>query len=517
MSENFSKERILKNSLLLYVRMLFTMWLNLYATRLTLANLGIEDMGVYGVIGSIVSLFTVFTGGITSAVQRFITFELGLKDGQPNKVFCSSLNVIFMLSALMLVLLEVCGLWMLNNKINIPEASRDAAFWVFQLSVLTCIVTTISIPYRALIIANEKMDAFALLSIVEVVLNFFAAYCLIWFSDNRLLIYAILLAAASIFTRLIFQVYCHKKFAEAEYHWEVDWDMVKKIGSFTGTSTLSGGLQIIASQSIIFVINHTFGVAINAVYTIAMQLKNSFLSFALNIQRAIAPQITKTYANNKMDTHRKLVYGGSKLQAFFIYAIMMPFLFRTEYIMQLWLGEVPQYAVVFSQCAVFLSLTYAAFEPIRTAVYATNQIKQFMLIPDVIYLLVFPLGYYIGKVSCNPSLFMTTVVAFEIFICAIRVIYASKVTSFRKRDVIKKILFPCLWVALVDSLTCYGLAFLFADTLSGLIALVLVNFLALTVIIPVVGLSAGERYQLKYIALNICKKHHIFKNCRKWG
>lgn len=353
MSENFSKERILKNSLLLYVRMLFTMWLNLYATRLTLANLGIEDMGVYGVIGSIVSLFTVFTGGITSAVQRFITFELGLKDGQPNKVFCSSLNVIFMLSALMLVLLEVCGLWMLNNKINIPEASRDAAFWVFQLSVLTCIVTTISIPYRALIIANEKMDAFALLSIVEVVLNFFAAYCLIWFSDNRLLIYAILLAAASIFTRLIFQVYCHKKFAEAEYHWEVDWDMVKKIGSFTGTSTLSGGLQIIASQSIIFVINHTFGVAINAVYTIAMQLKNSFLSFALNIQRAIAPQITKTYANNKMDTHRKLVYGGSKLQAFFIYAIMMPFLFRTEYIMQLWLGEVPQYAVVFSQCAVF--------------------------------------------------------------------------------------------------------------------------------------------------------------------
>ena len=213
MSENFSKERILKNSLLLYVRMLFTMWLNLYATRLTLANLGIEDMGVYGVIGSIVSLFTVFTGGITSAVQRFITFELGLENGQPNKVFCSSLNVIFMLSGIMLVLLEVGGLWMLEYKVNIPEASRDASFWVFQLSVLTCIVNTISIPYNALIIAHEKMDAFAIISIAQVVLNFLAAYCLSLFADYRLLIYAILLASVSVFIRLLYQIYVHRKFA----------------------------------------------------------------------------------------------------------------------------------------------------------------------------------------------------------------------------------------------------------------------------------------------------------------
>ena len=229
MSENFSKERILKNSLLLYVRMLFTMWLNLYATRLTLANLGIEDMGVYGVIGSIVSLFTVFTGGITSAVQRFITFELGLKDGQPNKVFCSSLNVIFILSGIMLVLLEVGGLWMLEYKVNIPEASRDASLWVFQLSVLTCLVNMISIPYNALIIAHEKMDAFAFISIAQVVLNFLAAYCLSLFENNRLLIYAALLAVASISIRLLYQIYCHRKFVEAHYHLGVDWNTVKQI------------------------------------------------------------------------------------------------------------------------------------------------------------------------------------------------------------------------------------------------------------------------------------------------
>ena len=170
MSDNFNKNRILKNSLLLYVRMLFTMWINLYATRLVLQNLGVEDMGVYGVVGSIVSIFSVFTGGITSAVQRFITFEAGLKEGNVNKVFCTSLNVIFILAGILLVALESAGLWFFYNKINIPEASQEAAFWVFQFSILTCLINLVSIPYNALIIAREKMNAFAGISIIQVIL-----------------------------------------------------------------------------------------------------------------------------------------------------------------------------------------------------------------------------------------------------------------------------------------------------------------------------------------------------------
>lgn len=428
MPDNFNKNRLLKNSLLLYVRMLFTMWINLYATRLVLQNLGVEDMGVYGVVGSIVSLFTVFTSGITSAVQRFITFELGLKDGQPNKVFCSSLNVIFILSALMLLLLEVGGLWMLFHKVNIPETSRVASFWVFQLSVLTCIVNTISIPYNALIIAHEKMDAFAIISIVQVILNFFAAHCISLFANNRLLIYAILLASVSILIRLLYQIYCHQKFSEAHYHFGIDWTTIKQIGKFTGVSTASGGLQVVASQGIVFIINLTFGVAINAVYSIALQLKNSILSFAQNVQRAIAPQITKTYANGEIEIHKKLVYSGSKLEVYLIYLIMIPFLFRTEYIIRLWLGEVPDHLVIFAQYLIFTSLMYAAFEPIRTAVFATNNISKFMLIPDSINILTLPLCLLAGKYGQNPTLFIQVVLLCEILICLIRIYYAIKIT-----------------------------------------------------------------------------------------
>lgn len=517
MSENFSKERILKNSILLYVRMLFTMWFNLYATRLTLANLGIEDMGVYGVIGSIVSLFTVFTGGITSAVQRFITFELGVKDGKPNTVFCSSLNVIFILSCIMVVLLEIGGLWMLKYKINIPIASRDAAFWVFQLSVLTCIVNTISIPYNALIIAHEKMDAFAVISIVQVILNFFAAYCLSLFENNRLLIYAILLAAISIFIRLLYQIYCHCKFAEAHYHFSIDWLTVKQIGKFTGVSTVSGGLQIIASQGIVFVINLTFGVAINAVYNIALQLKNAVLSFSLNILKAISPQITKTYANNEIDAHKKLVINGSKMEVFFIYFIMIPFLFRTEYIMKLWLGNIPEYIVPFVQCTVFLSLTYAAFEPIRTAVLATNKIKEFMLIPDTIYLLVIPTAYVVCRITSNPISLIVILVSFEIFICVIRILLATHVTVFRLSEFLKQILWPCLTVAIFDCIICYGLSFWFSVSILGLIGMIIINSIFLLVLIFALALSCSEKKRLLIISKVFVNKmlKAVFKDLLK--
>ena len=251
MSDNYNKNRLAKNTMLLYVRMLFTMWLNLYTTRLTLTNLGVEDMGVYGVVGSIVGMFAVFSSGITTAVQRFLTYEIGRSDGNPNRVFCTCLNVIFGLSFIMLILLEIGGAWFMNNKVNIPVGSMEAAQWVFQLSVWTCLVNLVSIPYNALIIAHEKMDAFAAISILQVILTCVSAYCLSYFADNRLFIYALFMTAISIFIRAIYQIYCHHKFAEAHYHMIIDKEQICKIGNFAGVSTVSGILQVLSSQGFI--------------------------------------------------------------------------------------------------------------------------------------------------------------------------------------------------------------------------------------------------------------------------
>lgn len=498
MSSNYNKNRIIKNSLLLYVRMLFTMWLNLWTTRLVLANLGVEDMGVYGVVGSIVNVFQVLTSGIGTAIQRFLTYEMGRKDNNLNGVFCSSVNVIFILAVIMLILLEVAGLWFLNNKVNIPSSSLSAAQWVFQFSVLTCIVNVISIPYNALVIAHEKMNAFAFISILQVVLTCACAYCLS-FMDNRLFYYALFMALISVIIRIIYQVYCMRYFAETKYHLMIDREQIKQILKFAGVSTTSGILQVISSQGIVFVINWTFGVALNAVYTIALQLKNSVLSFAQNIQKAIAPQITKTYASGEFDAHKKLVYGGSKMEIFMIYFIMLPFLFRTEYIMHLWLGEVPLHTIIFMQSIIFLSLTYAAFEPIRTSVLATNKIAKFLIIPDAVNLISLPFAYFVGNLSGQPSCLIITVVGIEILMCMLRTYYAVKVTELNIKEIFSSVLSPSLYVAIIGAIACYILSSLLTENLMGVFELFVLNSIVLCFIIYFVGTSHKERELVNHL------------------
>lgn len=505
MAENFDKNRIIKNSGLLYLRMLFTMWLNLWTTRLVLANLGVENLGVYGIVGSIVSMFTILTGGVTTAVQRFMSYEMGRKDGNVNCVFSTSLNVIFILSAIMLLLLETAGLWFLNNKIDIPLQSMHAAQLVFQLSVLTCIINVISIPYNSLIIAHERMNAFAAISILQVILTCMAAYSLSYLS-NRLLLYAVMMAIIGIFIRLVYQWYCVRHFPESKYHFVIDKEKLRQMLAFAGVSTVSGILNIIASQGIVLIINWTFGVALNAVYNIALQLKNYILSFAQNIQRSISPQITKTFASGETVSHKKLVYSGSKMMVFMIYLIMIPFLIRTEYIMHLWLGDVPAHTVVFAQCAVFISLTYAAFEPIRTAVYATNRITRFTLIPDTAFLLVIPISYLVGRVTDSQSLFAITLVIVEVLSCLLRVYYAVKVSLLTVAELLRNILMPTFSVATISVPVCWCLSALIPQTLLGLICLLAVNSTVLFAIVYAVGITINERKQINNIITTMMMK-----------
>ncbi|WP_239496945.1 MATE family efflux transporter [Bacteroides ilei] len=482
------------------------MWLNLYTTRLVLANLGVDDMGVYGVVGSLTSMFTVFTNGITDSIQRFITFELGKKDGNTNNVFCTSINLLFIVSIALAILLETAGIWILNNKINIPEDSMDAAFWVYQFSIFACLVNIISIPYNALIIAHEKMNAFAAISIIQVILTCASAYSLSFFNDNKLFVYALLTAIVGVLIRIIYQIYCHYKFSEAKYKFLIDRQLIKDIGKYASISTISSVLHLIAYQGITFVINWTFGVTLNAVYNIAMQLKNSTLSFSLNLLKAISPQITKTYASGEIEVHKNLVYTGSKLETFLILFIMIPFLFKTEYIMNLWLGEVPEYTIAFVKAIIFISLIYSAFEPIRTAVLTTGRITKFMIIPNGFYLLVLPIGYAIGKLSENPTFMIVSITLMETITCILRIYFASKVTTLQIKEITKKIVFPAFMVAVFSCAICYLLCIICSNDLFGLCIILFTNSLSLIGIIYLIGLSNKERNTVNNIFSKILNK-----------
>ncbi len=491
---SYSKQRIIRNTALLYGRMLITVWFNLWATRLTLQNLGVDDLGVFGVVGSVVSMFSVFSNGLTTAVQRFITYELGRgEEGDVGRVFSTSLNLLLLLAAGMVLVIEPVGLWLLGGRLNIPAESLNAARWVFHFMVLAFLFEMIAIPYNALVIAHERMDFFAAISVLKVLLTCAAAWSLSLFADGRLVVYGALMAAIAIVVRIVYQVYCHRHFAEARFRLGINRAELAEMSRFAGVSTLGGILYTLSGEGIMLVINWTFGVAINAVYTIALQLKNMILSFALNLFKAIQPQITKTYAEGALDVHRRLVYSGSKLEVYLIYFLMIPFLCRTQQIMALWLGDVPPYAVAYAQGIVFISLTYAAFEPIRTAVLATGRIVRFMLIPDSLTLLVLPISYLVAKATDSPTWMLVTIVGVEVAACALRVWLGAQVSALRVGEILSRIILPAFGVALVDAVLCRLLSALLPFNLWGLILVVLVNSLVLVGIIYLIGLSRDER------------------------
>lgn len=480
MSSSLDVRRIVRNTLLLYGRMLLTVGLNLWTTRLTLQHLGVSDLGVYGVIGSVVTMFGVFTGGISSAVQRFITFELGRgASGHVDRVFSTSFNLLLILAAILLFLFETIGLWILNTRLNIPSESLSASRWVFHFSVIAFLANVIAIPYNALVIAHERMSFFAAVSVLQVALNCAAAWMLSLFADGRLIIYGASMAFVAILIRAIYQIYCHRHYPEARFRWGIARQEVREMARFAGASTLSGAMLMMSGEGLMLIINLTFGVAVNAVYSISLQLKNMILSFALNVFKAIQPQITKTYAEGDYSSHLNLVYTGSKVEVFLIYLLMLPFLCRTEQIMTLWLGEVPKYTVAFVRGTIFISLTYAAFEPIRTAVLATGRVVRFLLIPDAFYLLVLPVGYLVAKTTGSPDCMLVSIVGMDILACMLRVWLGAKVSPIRIRQLFISVVLPCLGVGILGAGLCAALSRLLPDTLPGLLALVLLNAVVL--------------------------------------
>ena len=312
------------------------------------------------------------------------------------------------------------------------------------------------------------------------------------------------MAVISILIRLIYQVYCRIKLPESHYHFLIDHSHLIQMMRFTGVSTASGVLQMITNQGITFVINWVFGVSINAVYNIALQLKNSILSFAFNLFKAISPQITKTYAEGNLTAHKKLVYSGSKAEVYLIYFVMIPFLFKAEYIMCLWLKDVPDYTVSFARCTIFLSLLYAMFEPIRTAVYATNKISKFMLIPHTFELLLLPTCYFACKITNNPNIVVYALLAFELMTCALRTYYGTKVSTLSARELLHEVFLPCWAVAVLSSAFCYGLSLYAPDTLWGLICLLCINSLFLLVFIRTLGISKEEKVFVKTMQQRLC-------------
>lgn len=400
-----NNKRIAKNTLLLYVRMLFTMAVSLFTSRVILNTLGVEDYGINNVVGGIVTMFSVLSGSLSSSISRFITFELGKGNIERLKtIFSTGVNIQLGMSVLIIIIAEAVGIWFLNTKMNIPTDRMVAANWVFQCAILTFVLNLLSVPYNAAIIAHEKMSAFAYISVVEVSLKLIIVYMLMISPFDRLETYAVLLLLVGAVIRFIYGYYCKRHFEECTYHFVFDKPVLKDMTGFAGWNFLGNGAYMLNTQGVNILMNLYFGVAVNAARGIATQVDAALKQFVNNFTTAVNPQITKSYAQGDLDYMHKLVCRSAKFSAFLMMFFAVPIILETNTILTIWLKTVPDYAVIFLQWIIISSFMDTVLaNSLVTSMFATGKIKRYQIIVTTVGCLVFPLSWIAFKLGFEPQ------------------------------------------------------------------------------------------------------------------
>ena len=400
-----NNKRIAKNTLLLYVRMLFTMAVSLFTSRVILNTLGVEDYGINNVVGGIVTMFSVLSVSLSSSISRFITFELGKGNIERLKtIFSTGVNIQLGMSVLIIIIAEAVGIWFLNTKMNIPTDRMVAANWVFQCAILTFVLNLLSVPYNAAIIAHEKMSAFAYISVVEVSLKLIIVYMLMISPFDRLETYAVLLLLVGAVIRFIYGYYCKRHFEECTYHFVFDKPVLKEMTGFAGWNFLGNGAYMLNTQGVNILMNLYFGVAVNAARGIATQVDAALKQFVNNFTTAVNPQITKSYAQGDLDYMHKLVCRSAKFSAFLMMFFAVPIILETNTILTIWLKTVPDYAVIFLQWIIISSFMDTVLaNSLVTSMFATGKIKRYQIIVTTVGCLVFPLSWIAFKLGFEPQ------------------------------------------------------------------------------------------------------------------
>ena len=429
-----ANKRIAKNTLVLYVRMLFTMGISLFTSRVVLQTLGVEDYGISSVVGGVISMFTFINAAMVSSTQRYLNFELVRGDAnQLRNVFSTSLQIHALIALAIIVLSETVGLWFLNEKLVIPEARMTAAMWVYQCSILSCAVSIMSTPYNAVIVAHEKMSAFAYISILDVSLKLLVVYLLVVLPFDKLIILAILNLLVQLFIRYIYTLYCHRHFPESYFQFRFNKTLFKEMFGFAGWSFWGNLAAILYTQGLNMMLNIFFGPIVNAARGIAVQVQSAVQQFVGGFQTALNPQITKNYASNNLPQMHSLMFRSARFSFLLLFFLSLPVLMETNFILTLWLKTVPDDAVIFTQIMICISLIYTTANPCVIANQATGKVKIYQMVVGGILLLILPISYVVLKLGAP---------AYSVFIVHFCI---ESLAQFSRMYMLRKLIHLPLW------------------------------------------------------------------------
>lgn len=398
-------KRMVKNSLILYLRMFLTMGISLYSSRVVLNVLGIEDYGIYNVVGGVVAMFSFLNASMSSASARFLTMELGRNDGHGlDKMFSASITVHLIVAAIFFILAESIGLWFLEKKLVIPDGRMMIARVLYQLSVISVIRNITQVPYNSLIIAYERFGIYAYFEILNVLLKLGILFLLLFVHADKLLLYGILILGVSLLMAFIYRVYCKVYYPNAKFNICRDRKLLSEMLSFSGWD-LYGNMSVTArTQGVNMLLNLFFGPILNAASGVASAVQTAVGSFTTNIMTAVKPQIFKRYASGNHKSAVELMFQYTKLSFVLLSVLSLPLLVKTEFVLKLWLKIIPDYAIPLCQLSLLFNLASGVSSSLMSVIHATGKIRKSSIINGSLYLAVIPITYLMFKQGNSPIL-----------------------------------------------------------------------------------------------------------------
>ena len=493
-------KRIAKNTIVLYIRMIVIMIITLYTSRVVLKALGFEDYGLYNVIGGVVALMSFLKSSMSESTQRFLSYEMGKgNDNNLKNVFSVCLTTHFLIALILLILAETLGLWFLNTQINIPEGRETAANWIYQFSVISLCISIVSVPFSADIISHEQMGFFAFLSIMEAVFKLGFSFAIMFTGFDKLIFYGFLMMLVPIINIALNWCYCYKKHPETHYKFFWDKEMFKKIFSFSGW-TIWGQLAIVGSnQGTNILVNIFHSVTANAAMGVGQQVNHAITGLISNFQTAFKPQITKSYAAGDFKYLTTLTNYAAKISFYLFFIVSLPLLLNIDFVLDLWLDKVPEYANAFCVIFIIASAFNAMSAPLYMNIFSTGRIRGYQIAMSVAYILELLMVYSIFKLGYPVVTGVAMKAVLNFIVIFIRMKYAHKeVKSFSSWNYLKEVFLPLVLSVIVT----LGVAFpLFHNvhgawqTIGATITIIVVSFITAYY----VGMNNHERDNLKKI------------------
>jgi Na+-driven multidrug efflux pump len=426
---------------------MFTMMVSLYTSRVILQVLGVDDYGLYAVVGGVVGMLAFLTNALSTGSARFLTFELGKNNPEHlHLTFNTTFSIHILLSIIIVLLAETVGLWFVYNKLEILPERLDAAVFAYHFSILTCIIAILQVPYNASIISHEKMNVFAYVSIFEGLAKLGIVYILLVGEFDKLKLYAVLICSVQIFVALFYRWYCIHHYPETHYKLTVDKNIFREISAFSGWSLFASGSIALNVQGIAIITNMFFGSAVVAARVISLQINSLLTTFVNNFRTAVNPQIVKKYAEGNLSDSENLVITSTKYTYYMMLFIALPLFFQADFILHLWLVNVPEYTVIFSQLIVIQCLFSAFDTGLYMSFYAKGRLRENALISPTVGFISFSIIYILFKNGYSPvSLSWVFLVNSAILGLIIKPYLAVKIANYSIKPVIK-MFFSCFTV-----------------------------------------------------------------------